>query len=538
MKRKRWLTVGAVLVLSSVVTVVALTASTKDDREQPSSSPAGAQRVRQAAVAGLFYPKAPDALAEMVESFLAKANARSLGKVRGLICPHAGLAYSGQTAAEAYKQLSGQNVRTVVIMAPSHYAAFEAASIPDVEAYETPLGEVKLSPKARKLAGIRPFACNPACEVHRPQWWRQASKEVPPFGTDTPHTWEHSLEVQLPFLQKTLKDCTIVPIVFGRMEDVRPAAEAIVRHVLDDETVLVASSDLSHYYPYEVATRLDGLCIEAILKLDVEGMKAQEACGMRPILTLMHIARQKGWKSTLLKYCNSGDTAGEKSAVVGYAAIAFFEPAPGQGGSQTQPVVQTRAAQTQGGAYGPEEQKLLLSLARRTVRQVVTAGTLPEVDATKLSPALTKPKGCFVTLTMDGKLRGCIGHIMPAEPLYKAVMDNARSAATLDKRFDPVRAEELEKIEIEISILTVPRRLYAGSPLELLAKLRPGTDGVVLQVGSQQATYLPQVWEQFPNKGVFLSSLAAKAGLPASAWQHSSAVVWTYQVQAFKESEM
>ncbi len=280
--------------------------------------------VREAAVAGLFYPAERDALAAMIDGFLANAKVEPVEKVRGLVCPHAGYRFSGQTAAYGYKPLTGRDVRTVVIMAPSHYAAFQGASIPDAEAYRTPLGTVKISPKAKELAEVRPFVSNPPCRVRRPPWWPQSPKKAPPLGQDTPHTWEHSLEVQLPFLQKTLKDFTIIPIVFGQV-DAEEAARVLVDRV-DEKTILVASSDLSHYYPYEVARRMDASCTKAICDLDIEGMEKEEACGKAPILTLMRIAKQKGWKAKLLDYRNSGDTSGDKSGVVGYAAIVFFQP--------------------------------------------------------------------------------------------------------------------------------------------------------------------------------------------------------------------
>lgn len=188
--------------------------------------------------------------------------------------------------------------------------------------------------------------------------------------------------------------------------------------------------------------------------------------------------------------------------------------------------------------YTPEERRFLLNLARKTIEEVVTNGRLPDVDATGLSSNLTEPKGCFVTLKRNGQLRGCIGHIFPKEPLYTAVMDNARSAAIHDQRFRPVQPEELGEIEIEVSVLTVPERLHFESPDDLLRKLRPHVDGLVLEIGRRGATYLPQVWEQLPDKEEFLSRLTVKAGLPRSAWRRPETQILTYQVEAFKESEM
>jgi AmmeMemoRadiSam system protein A len=184
------------------------------------------------------------------------------------------------------------------------------------------------------------------------------------------------------------------------------------------------------------------------------------------------------------------------------------------------------------------EQKLLLDLARSTLKEVVLKGRLPKPDPDTFPKSLHEPKGCFVTLTKEGALRGCIGHIFPQKPLYVAVMENARSAATRDSRFNPLQPEELDFIEVEISVLTIPQPLAFSSPEELLGKLTPHKDGVVLTVGGRAATYLPQVWEQVRDKVEFLSSLAQKAGQSASAWRNPGTTVMLYQVEAFKENDV
>jgi AmmeMemoRadiSam system protein A len=160
---------------------------------------------------------------------------------------------------------------------------------------------------------------------------------------------------------------------------------------------------------------------------------------------------------------------------------------------------------------------------------------LPEVAEENVPERLRMPSGCFVTLHKQGQLRGCIGHIFPKSPLYKAVMENAMRAALSDFRFPSVRPEELPQIDIEISVLTVPRKLQANSPREVLQKLRPGVDGVVLRQGYRMATYLPQVWKELPDKEDFLRHLAQKAGLPPDAWQDPTTEILTYQAEVFGE---
>jgi hypothetical protein len=484
------------------------------EQEKPTG---GHLRVRVPAVAGLFYPAEAPVLSKTIHELLASAPSHYIPRLRGLICPHAGYEFSGQTAACAYKTLPGRDVQTVIVMGPSHYASFQGVSLPNADAYQTPLGVVPISEKAKQLVGTVPFVQEPLCLVERPPWWTHSPKPAPAPGEDTPETWEHSVEVQVPFLQETLTHFKILPIIFGEV-DPEQVAKALAGQI-DDKTIIVASSDLSHYYPYAVAKDLDNRCIQAILRLDIDDMKTQEACGKLPILTLMHLAREKGWKAQLLDCRNSGDVTGEKDRVVGYGAIAFYEPVPE--------------------TYGDLEKKFLLNLARTTLAGVATNPDWsgPELSAKDVPPKLTETKACFVTLTEHGELRGCIGHIFPQEPLYLAIEDNARSAATRDPRFLRVQPDEVDKIKIEISVLTEPQPLRFNSPEDLLGKLQPYNDGVVLKIGPRGATFLPQVWEQIPDKVEFLNQLSEKAGCEPSAWRGKETSVSIYHVEAFEESE-
>ncbi|HTZ19606.1 MAG TPA: AmmeMemoRadiSam system protein B [Opitutaceae bacterium] len=487
-----------------------------------------ALKVREPAVAGLFYPKDKTELSRAIDAYLAAAKDVPLGgELKALVCPHAGYAYSGPVAAYAYRQLVGRDYSTVVVLAPSHYAALRAASVTGANVFRTPLGDVPISEKARSLAKLSPFALEPKAFVRRPEWWQQASCPAPELGDDTADTWEHSDEVQVPFLQKTLKNFQLLPVVCGDI-DTAKAATAL-RQILDDRTLIVASSDLSHYDTYTNAQKRDRRTVEAICALEPEQIAPDDACGAIPIQILIYVAKQQGWKTRLLDYRNSGDTAGDKfHGVVGYAAIAFYAPTAATAES---------AARAPGATYSAEERRFLLELARKTVREVVATGQLPTVDTAALAPKFTAKKGCFVTLTERGALRGCIGHIVAQEPLIQAVVDNARNAALRDPRFSAVTADEVAQLEIEISVLTEPLPLFFSSPKDLLQKLQPGKDGVVLQIGGRGATYLPQVWEQIPDKVEFLNSLAEKAGCEASDWRGSGVSVSIYHVESFKESD-
>lgn len=483
----------------------------------PVTLTAAAPKVREPAVAGLFYPADPAALARMIDGYLAAAKTESPGELKALICPHAGYVYSGPVAASGFRLLQGTDFATVILLASSHYAALDGASVSDADVFRTPLGDVPISPKARRLAQLRPFALAPRCLVQRPGWAAQSSRQPPAAGHDTADTWEHADEVEVPFLQRTLNDFQLLPVVCG---DVDPAQAArALTQVLDDRTLIVVSSDLSHYQSDAEARTLDRRCTDAICALDVDKMSAQEACGRTPILTLLHIAKQQGWQARLLDYRNSGDTAGDKARVVGYAAIAFYAPAA--------------ATET----FTNEERRFLLDVARQSVREAAATGRQRPVSADGLAAKLTATRGCFVTLTQGGRLRGCIGHIQPMMPLYQAIIDNARNAAIRDPRFLPVSAREVAELEIEISVLTVPQPLAFNSPEDLLRQLRPQKDGVVLNIRGRVATYLPQVWEQLPDKVEFLDTLAEKAGCASGDWRKPGVTVSIYQVESFTESD-
>lgn len=490
-----------------------------DDPSKPAAPPDPVkppQRIREPAVSGLFYAANPKELSATLDKLLAAARPQGIARLRALICPHAGYEYSGPIAANGYKQLVGRDVRTVFLMAPSHYALFDGVSVLAGDGYRTPLGLVPMSPKSVELAKLKPFRLEPRGGVRRPQWSWQSSKKTGAPGDDTPETWEHSGEVQVPFLQKTLTNFSLVSLVFGQT-DPQGAAQALAPQ-LDDQTVLIASSDLSHYHPYETAKKLDQGCVQAICDLDLTKLKDAEACGIGPIATLVHLAKLKGWQTKLLDYRNSGDTAGDKRGVVGYAAIAFFEP--------------ERAAQ-----FNAAERRELLALARRALEVVVRTGKLPEPEVKNFPPTFALPRGCFVTLTKHGELRGCIGNIVARQPLYQAILENARAAALNDYRFERVQPAELKDIEIEISVLTEPKPLSFTSPDDLLNKLRPNQDGVILHLGNQSATFLPQVWEKLPDKVTFLAQLSQKAGAARGAWREPGTKVEVYQVEAFEEEK-
>lgn len=271
--------------------------------------------VRKPAVANQFYPGNPQMLRQSIMEYLDKARPEaSPGRLKAIISPHAGYIYSGWTAAYAYKLLKGldQDVDwKILLLGPSHHLPFYGAVAPEEDEWETPLGKVPVADVRGEIVLEGPFAQS------------LESNEIIDFpGANTD---EHSLEVQVPFLQMTLKKFTLYPLVLG---DLRPAffAREIKKFAAQKDVITIASSDLSHFLKYSEAKRADQITSEAICDLDILKMsELGDACGKMGILTLMHLAKELRWKCDILNYKNSGDTAGDMSRVVGYGAFAFYK---------------------------------------------------------------------------------------------------------------------------------------------------------------------------------------------------------------------
>jgi AmmeMemoRadiSam system protein B len=258
-----------------------------------------APRVRPPAVAGVFYPSGAAQLAKSVDELLQAVPVEHAPGLRALVCPHAGYKYSGMVAAHAFAQLRGQAIDRVLLMGPSHRVAFHGVALAHADAFETPLGRITLNREEQLIENEDVF-----------------------IRSDAPHAQEHSLEVELPFLQRVLPQFSLTALVFGDVED-KAAARGLGGWYAPG-SVLLASSDLSHYLPYDRAVEQDRITIEHVLRLESEALGDDDACGRGPLRTLMYLARENDWKPRLLKYQNSGDTSGDKSRVVGYAAIGFY----------------------------------------------------------------------------------------------------------------------------------------------------------------------------------------------------------------------
>jgi len=487
-------------------------------------------------VAGQFYPGQAELLRSKVEGFLAAAEAVELpGRLFGLMVPHAGYDFCGQVAASAYRLLRGRSFSTVVLLGPSHRWPFEGAALPAEEAFGTPLGEVPVNQKL-----VQRLLDSGAGFLRLPE----------------AHAGEHSLEVQLPFLQCTLAHFDIVPICCGdlTLAQATRLAQALAEAIRGQEVLLIASSDMSHYPAYNDAVRCDRALLEAICSREAKRVLAADRqwmgqsipqlactlCGLWPVVIWLETARELGVEgSKVLKYANSGDVPGlgDKDRVVGYGAVALYRtaaesPTSAQGSSKQK----EKTTMTQGKARPPAEEELsaaqqaeVLRIARLSLESHVKEGRPPSIEVD--DPALQRPCGAFVTLKKRGELRGCIGSLQAAEPLVDTVIEMAGAAALRDPRFEPVRPEELPAIEVEVSVLTPLRRISDVSEIEV------GRHGLYIVHGLNRGVLLPQVaTEQGWNREQFLQHTCLKAGLPPDDWQ-KGAQIFVFTAQVFGEKE-
>ncbi len=470
-----------------------------------------AESIRKPVWAGQFYPDSKIALEKQIQELTQKAKETGFnppaGKsLKAIIMPHAGYIYSGLTAAHASLAIPNNQFTKVILLGPDHRIGFENCAISNVTAYRTPLGVIPLHKDAANLR-------------------RESSLFTSIPASDT---IEHSLEVILPFLQYYLSAFELVPIVVGYTKNTDRIASAL-HPLIDNQTLLVVSSDLSHFLPYKEAVRKDKETINMILnKKTTELAKSNlRACGITPIAILLKLAIQNDWQPVLIHYSNSGDTAGNKSKVVGYAAIAFYAD------------TLNSAIETQSSRMNPQHGQTLLKLARHTIMKKLDM-KIKTSESASLDAALTDnifqmQSGTFVTLSIDGNLRGCIGNITPNGTISESVQRNAINAAFHDPRFGPLTSTEFKKVHIEVSILSDPKPLLYKNSTDLISKLRPNMDGVIINKDGLSATFLPQVWSQLPDPNLFLSHLCTKAGLQSNAWEKGPLDVFTYQVQYFEE---
>lgn len=460
-----------------------------------------AAATRPAAVAGTFYPGDKAQLEALVRTYLADAEADAQGAPvpKALIAPHAGYVYSGPIAASAYARLAPARgrIRRVVLLGPCHRVAVRGLAAPTATAFQTPLGSVPVD-----QAGIDAALALPQVEAF-----------------DATHAQEHSLEVHLPFLQVVLGDFSVVPLVVG------DATDDEVAEVLDvlwggPETLIVISSDLTHYLDYDTARRIDAQTSSAIEHLDAAGIGREQACGRVPVRGLLTLARRKGLRARTLDLRNSGDTAGDKSRVVGYGAWVFEGAAPGQAANDEGEESRTGEAGFEAAtkallrAHGAT----LLRIAAASIETGLHKHKPANVDLSSCPADLAAPGACFVTLKKNGHLRGCIGSPEAHRPLAVDAAENGFSAAFRDPRFPPLKPEEVPELTVSVSVLSPQAPMSIADEEDLIVQLRPGIDGLIIQDAGRRALFLPSVWETLAEPKQFLAHLKAKAGMHPEQW--------------------
>jgi hypothetical protein len=483
-----------------------ITMSTKGGKVMAAEQP-----IRESVIAGSWYPGDPARLTRDITGYLERAPAAQIeGDLVALIVPHAGYMYSGPVAAYAYKLLEGREYDVVVIVAPSHRAYFKGSSVYPEGGYRTPLGVV---PVAEEITTELMDASSLVTHV------RQA------------HSQEHSLEIQLPFLQVILKEFRLVPIVMGAQDyhTSEELARVLAGVAKGKKCLLVASTDLSHFHPYARAVELDKAVLDKVKDFDPRGLSAElekgrcEMCGGGPTMSVMLAARALGAdRSTVLHYANSGDVTGDHSSVVGYMAAALYRSATGATRNEKN---ETEGTDVDEGLT-EAEQATLHEIARTVIERKALGKKAPAVQVT--SERLKEQRGAFVSLHKRGALRGCIGYIHGIKPLHQAVEEMAEAAAYRDPRFPPVTADEIKDLDIEISVL---------SPLKQISdvnEIQVGTHGIYIEQGLYSGLLLPQVATEYGwDRATFLEQTCHKAGLPATAWRDSDTRIYIFSADVF-----
>ena len=467
-------------------------------------------KTREPAVAGIFYASKLRQLDSDVEHYLSAEIHPGTSRPEILIVPHAGYVYSAPIAAQAYIQLKNHadKIKNVILVGPSHHENFNEIAASSADNFKTPLGKV---PVNRKLTD-KIVKNNSAVRI-----------------LDEAHRQEHSLEVQLPFLQKVLGNFKIVPLVYGNVS-AEELAKVLEPYVSDENTVIVVSADLSHYLDYDTARILDRETADLIEQNHPE-VENHMSCGATGINAALLLAKNKHLRPETLELANSGDTFGNKDNVVGYGAWSFT-PATEPSGPVERLETELENLRFFASFYGKD----LYKIARRSLKDAVEHGRRFEPSRSDWSDKLFDKGAAFVTLTINDNLRGCIGTVVPHQAVALDVAANTYEASMEDSRFQSVKPEELPNVDISISLLTGYEEISFSDEKDLLTKVRAGADGLIIRDGNRQGLFLPSVWKQFPDKQEFLNNLKLKAGMSPTYWS-GNIKVYRFRTLEIKKNE-
>ena len=451
--------------------------------------------IRETAVAGLFYPADMYQLDKDLNGYLEHVHSDLSGRPHIMIVPHAGYKFSAQVAAYAYKKLepfSGK-IKKVFILGPSHTVAFNGVALSPDKAFKTPLGIVKTDDDIT-----------------------QNLRKNPLFITSAKaHKKEHALEVQLPFLQKTLKNFTIIPMVYGNANP-NDVAKALQPYIKNDDTVLIISADLSHYLDYETAQQVDKQTAKQIQ--NSEPVDYHQSCGATGINTAMILAKDFGFVPRLLDMVNSGDVSDDKSRVVGYGAWAY------QKKNEPEELSGIMLQEEHLKNFARHYKTQLVDIVKKSLAAAVNTRTIYHPEREIYNEVLFDKGAAFVTLEKNGRLRGCIGSLYPNKAIADDIAENTFNAANSDPRFKPVEPNEIKDIDFTVSLLTGFEEIKFKSYDELIEIIEPNVDGLLIRDGQREGLFLPSVWKEIPDKQEFMTQLKIKAGLSPSHWSEKTKV--------------
>ena len=434
---------------------------------------------KNAVFAGSFYPAQAEELTNLLNSY--KQEQIVEYKSKAIIVPHAGVYYSGHAAMAGYQRL--EICDNIFIIAPSHHDTFNNIALPEYTYFDTPLGSLEVNNRLIK----------------------EIAEKFPCIISNDYFENEHSIEVQLPFIQNLLspqsmsaidfvknlkkigRKVRIIPVLVGKC-DYRLISDIISTYW--ENSSFIISSDLSHYYTQQQCRQIDTYTATIIETGKLSHFQPEQACGLTGIMGLIDFANNNDCTMIRAMMYNSGDISGEKEKVVGYGAWFLY-------------------TDTKNDYIEKFYSKYILNIARQSISCALKG---EEFIPKEIPPVLTQYGASFITLKINEDLRGCIGSIYPTKPLILDIIDNAKNAAFQDPRFEPITEREFEHIRISVSVLSSIEKIEFKDERDLLSKIYPY--GIIISDRDKRAVYLPVVWEQLPDREVFLNSLKEKAGLP------------------------
>lgn len=451
---------------------------------------------RDAVVAGAFYPGAADALRAEVAGILERLTPQPVlpSAPKAVISPHAGYRFSGLLTGVAIRATRGAQVRRVAVLSPSHKHAFPGVALPSADAYRLPGIEVRIDTAACATlvaAGLAQIL-------------------------DAAHAQEHGIETQLPFLHAIHPGASVIPLVVGDAAQAQVAAVVDALAAMKNPPLFVLSSDLSHFLPLDQAAAKDAETARLIETGGYQSLSSKHACGVRVLRGYLASRSGQGARAARLALANSHGASQDAARTVGYGAWALMAEGKDM--------------------VGADHRALLLRIARQALASGLKRGKAPAVDLSTFPTLLRGYGASFVTLKIDGRLRGCIGSLSAHRPLAEDVVINAYKAGFQDPRFRPLRPEDLGRLSIKIAVLSPARPMAFTSEADLEAQLVPGEDGLILSDGPHRGTFLPMIWDSLPTPRAFLEGLKVKAGLPKDHWSNQIKVL-RYKTESFETSE-